>query len=127
MISTLCFLSSHGIAAINNPVGGLPQILHAMSFWRYTFFLMELRITNPNALGANSFSEFEISDLVPHNVRNRWIDRQILRSSPYHTRLGFATITLYSIRADPFCRMVRAIIRSEEHTSELQSRQYLVC
>src|SRR6266702_3675924 len=110
MISTLCFLSSHGIAAINNPVGGLPQILHAMSFGRYTFFLMKLRITNPNALGANSFSEFEISDLVPHNVRNRWIDRQIIQSAPYHNRRGVARITIYSIRTDPFCRMVGATI-----------------
>src|SRR5947209_10108011 len=25
------------------------------------------------------------------------------------------------------CRVLRALLRSEEHTSELQSRQYLVC
>src|SRR6476620_12779082 len=30
-------------------------------------------------------------------------------------------------RAGTLVRAVRAIVRSEEHTSELQSRQYLVC
>src|SRR3712207_8374237 len=30
-------------------------------------------------------------------------------------------------QADPLLRQRRAAVRSEEHTSELQSRQYLVC
>src|SRR3712207_7401544 len=31
------------------------------------------------------------------------------------------------LRADPECREPDLLVRSEEHTSELQSRQYLVC
>src|SRR3712207_7241765 len=31
------------------------------------------------------------------------------------------------IAEEPFERRIRIILRSEEHTSELQSRQYLVC
>src|SRR3712207_8231926 len=46
-------------------------------------------------------------------------------------RLGevIRSVGKYSIKTtnDPFLSLTRSIIRSEEHTSELQSRQYLVC
>src|SRR5438445_9448916 len=33
----------------------------------------------------------------------------------------------HQLRADRHARLVFPVLRSEEHTSELQSRQYLVC
>src|SRR3712207_9487039 len=41
-------------------------------------------------------------------------------------------LALWSVTGDPrWCRvagdLLRTVLRSEEHTSELQSRQYLVC
>src|SRR3712207_8610779 len=54
------------------------------------------------------------------------IDAQLLGLAPGSVRgLGGAPFrrTLFFLRR----RLVRGTLRSEEHTSELQSRQYLVC
>src|SRR5690554_7757254 len=40
---------------------------------------------------------------------------------------GFDTVRAYSIASDPKNPMEIELIRSEEHTSELQSRPHLVC
>src|SRR3712207_8107326 len=37
------------------------------------------------------------------------------------------TVAVNPLSSDGTCRLCRAGLRSEEHTSELQSRQYLVC
>src|SRR3712207_9576721 len=42
-----------------------------------------------------------------------------------HHRLGFALVAVVRVRARDDAAQV--LPRSEEHTSELQSRQYLVC
>src|SRR3712207_8484928 len=41
--------------------------------------------------------------------------------------LGLAVLFLYGVRLWPGIVIGDLLLRSEEHTSELQSRQYLVC
>src|SRR3712207_8081884 len=63
----------------------------------------------------------------PFRMPVQWVNR------PSHDFRGFAgTIASGEVRPDDPIRIARSgtrstVARSEEHTSELQSRQYLVC
>src|SRR3712207_8424522 len=66
------------------------------------------------------------STLFPYTT----LFRSALRASSLSIRsLSKPTIQLLPIliTGTPVCPVLRTISRSEEHTSELQSRQYLVC
>src|SRR3712207_7678061 len=69
------------------------------------------------------FRSFHIpSDIVPAaNDVNREIGRRIIRDNPIN-------VTVFGDELEEFHRKGYFLeLRSEEHTSELQSRQYLVC
>src|SRR5438445_4276398 len=60
----------------------------------------------------------------PSTIEMRWVKRRVRRSSSSFESFFGSTVT------PPFAPpkgMSMSAVRSEEHTSELQSRQYLVC
>src|SRR3712207_7947050 len=75
---------------------------------------------------------FRSSDEQSIKLERDAIDKYLSRSGPYSLSLAEMYLTakyLYrAIHNDDFSATRHArFIRSEEHTSELQSRQYLVC
>src|SRR5258707_5716298 len=68
------------------------------------------------------------STLFPYTTLFRSHAVPLAVASVTHTELGPAAgVPLALLTVFPHSGLFRAPVRSEEHTSELQSRQYLVC
>src|SRR3712207_7067761 len=63
---------------------------------------------------------FPLHDALPISARHRIVLNRV--GQPVHITTGRRLLTEYHPRLGDV-----AVMRSEEHTSELQSRQYLVC
>src|SRR3712207_9095742 len=74
---------------------------------------------------AHDYRYFPDPDLLPLEITEAWLDavRSVLPELPQAKRDRFAS--QYGLT--PYDAAVLTANRSEEHTSELQSRQYLVC
>src|ERR1035437_2518234 len=68
-------------------------------------------------------AELEAAVSVAHDAFPAWSAQPPLRRA----RVLFRFRELFEQRLDDFARLITSEHRSEEHTSELQSRQYLVC
>src|SRR5690606_41498953 len=74
----------------------------------------------------HSFPTRRSSDLI-HRRACAWPATFVLRIAMSRPLDGITVVTLEHAIAAPFCTRQLADLRSEEHTSELQSRENLVC
>src|SRR5258708_25144449 len=74
----------------------------------------------------NDTATTEIYTLSLHDALPIWRPRQGLESAA-PTAFGMAVVGLDSYTATPLRKRTRSQMRSEEHTSELQSPDHLVC
>src|SRR3712207_7217306 len=75
----------------------------------------------------NDTATTEIYTLSLHDALPIWRSRRVWSSMPSSSTSAKAAERFLVARWVRSSRMSRTPLRSEEHTSELQSRQYLVC
>src|SRR5690606_40962404 len=63
------------------------------------------------------------NNMLPRNIKFLWIPF----ADDHRSDKGIIVINTYWKRSCPVGREIKLLIRSEEHTSELQSRENLVC
>src|SRR5690606_41681423 len=95
----------------------LPSIVYASPFFCYC-------LSCPRDL--HSFPTRRSSDLVVELIRERYESVEIVRAA--FPRIAVAAFPRRLRQTLPeFIEMARSPVRSEEHTSELQSRENIVC
>src|SRR3712207_9411780 len=94
---------------------------------RSTLFPYTTLFRSMGAVITGGFGEVTLNSLQPNSTTGGPLpDSVVAIAAETDSYSGNWTLTVYAICADPLPEL-EVVSRSEEHTSELQSRQYLVC
>src|SRR3712207_9303904 len=94
---------------------------------RSTLFPYTTLFRSAYLLVTGSFSEAVLQLASQTGIASTGVGSYLNYGTLLGVLAGYCSMFLLSVDTVPLLRAERVRMRSEEHTSELQSRQYLVC